>query len=93
MSRCASTPVVVGRVATQRLAALESKRSLQASGVLGRPVVTQVVALEKFYPAEGYHQNYFDRNGRQPYCQSVIRPKLTRLRKLFRDDLKPDAKN
>ncbi len=77
----------------QRDLAERYKAKLNQSRVFRNPVVTEITRFEKFYPAEGYHQNYFDRNGRQPYCQSVIRPKLTRLRKLFRDDLKPDAKN
>jgi peptide methionine sulfoxide reductase msrA/msrB len=47
---------------SQKLAALESKRALDASGVLGRPVVTEVVALEAFYPAEGYHQDFYKKN-------------------------------
>jgi peptide-methionine (S)-S-oxide reductase len=52
------------------------------------PIVTQVVQLESFYPAEGYHQNYFAKNPQQAYCQAVINPKLTKLRQRFAERLK-----
>jgi peptide-methionine (S)-S-oxide reductase len=45
--------------------------------------VTQVVPLETFYPAEGYHQNYFERTLYQPYCQIVIAPKVARVRQRY----------
>ena len=45
------------------------------------PVVTEIVALTKFYPAEDYHQDFFRKNPRQPYCQAVIVPKLLKLKK------------
>ena len=40
------------------------------------PIVTEIVPLTKFYAAEGYHQDYFRNNPRQPYCVMVVRPKL-----------------
>jgi len=55
---------------------------LNAAGIWnGRPIVTEVLPLEKFYPAEDYHQGYFRRNERQPYCQAIISPKLAKFRK------------
>jgi methionine-S-sulfoxide reductase len=45
------------------------------------PIVTEVKKLERFYPAEDYHQKYFERNPNQPYCRAVISPKLAKLRK------------
>ncbi len=51
------------------------------------PIVTQVVPLETFYPAEAYHQNYFRSNPSQAYCQAVINPKLAKLREHFADRL------
>lgn len=48
----------------------------------GNPVVTEVRALETFWPAEEYHRDYFTKNPTQPYCQVVIAPKLTKLKKL-----------
>jgi peptide-methionine (S)-S-oxide reductase len=52
------------------------------------PVVTQVVPFTVFYKAEGYHQNYFSRNGSVPYCKYVIQPELDKFRKAFADKLK-----
>ena len=52
---------------SQKRAALESKRALDASGVLGKPIVTEVVALEAFYPAEGYHQDFYKKNPSRYY--------------------------
>jgi peptide-methionine (S)-S-oxide reductase len=45
--------------------------------------VTTAEPLERFYPAERYHQDYYTRNGRQPYCQIVIAPKLAKFRQKF----------
>ena len=47
------------------------------------PIVTQVVDAAPFYPAEDYHQEYFARNGSQPYCQVVVAPKVAKFRKHF----------
>jgi peptide-methionine (S)-S-oxide reductase len=52
------------------------------------PIVTEVAAAAPFYPAEKYHQQYFDRNGGQPYCQFVVAPKVAKFRKEFVDRLK-----
>jgi len=45
------------------------------------PIVTEVTALDNFYAAEDYHQEYFARNPTQPYCQAVISPKVSKFRK------------
>jgi peptide-methionine (S)-S-oxide reductase len=63
-------------------------RQLDEAGVLGAPIVTQVVPLEKFYEAEGYHQDYAARNPRQPYIVYTSMPKVEKLRKHFGDRLK-----
>ncbi len=47
-------------------------------------IVTEISALQKFYPAEGYHQDYYQKNSSQPYCQVVIAPKLRKLESLFK---------
>jgi peptide-methionine (S)-S-oxide reductase len=52
------------------------------------PIVTEVTALDKFYPAEDYHQEYFAHNSFQPYCRTVIAPKVSKFRKQFVDRLK-----
>ncbi|MFA6245404.1 MAG: peptide-methionine (S)-S-oxide reductase MsrA [Mucilaginibacter sp.] len=56
------------------------------------PVVTQVVPFTVFYKAEGYHQNYFSKNGDVPYCKLVIQPELDKFRKAFANKLKTSKK-
>jgi peptide-methionine (S)-S-oxide reductase len=57
-------------------------------GVWRDPIVTEIADAASFYPAENYHQEYFERNGRQPYCQAVVAPKVAKFRKQFVDQLK-----
>ncbi|CAL2088532.1 peptide-methionine (S)-S-oxide reductase MsrA [Tenacibaculum sp. 190524A05c] len=52
------------------------------------PIVTEVSELPTFYPAEEYHQNYYANNKEQGYCNFVITPKISKLRKLYADKLK-----
>lgn len=52
------------------------------------PIVTELAEATTFYPAENYHQEYFERNGRQPYCQAVVAPKVAKFRKQYFDRLK-----
>jgi peptide-methionine (S)-S-oxide reductase len=54
-------------------------------------IVTEVLPAPRFWPAEAYHQEYFARNGRQPYCQIVVGPKVAKFREKFRRHLKDDA--
>lgn len=57
-----------------------AERSLAAvQKTLDRPIVTQLIPLPAFYPAEAYHHNYFRNHPEQAYCQAVIRPKLSKL--------------
>lgn len=51
-------------------------------------IVTELSELPTFYPAEDYHQNYYENNKEQGYCNFVITPKLTKVRKLYADKLK-----
>jgi len=53
--------------------------------------VTQIVPLDKFYKAEDYHQNFYDKNKSYPYCQIVINPKIQKLFEQFKEDVKEDA--
>ena len=62
----------------QKLAAEKSRQ--QAAWRFTSPIVTEIVPLKKFYPAEEYHQHYFAKNPNVPYCQVVIRPKLEKLK-------------
>jgi peptide-methionine (S)-S-oxide reductase len=73
----------------QRLAAEASIKKVQA--LWDGPVITEVVPLQQFYPAEDYLQNYYDSYPEEAYCQVVINPKLTKLREKFAARLKPEA--
>lgn len=64
---------------------------LEASGVWKDPIVTQVVPLEIFYPAEEYHQDYYRRNPEQAYCKLIVAPKVAKLRSLYSSKLKSRA--
>jgi len=73
----------------QRQKAEKYKAELNKSGAFDKPVVTEITPFTKFYPAEDYHQQYFEQNENQnPYCRIVIRPKLDKFRKIFKDKLK-----
>lgn len=72
----------------QKQLAEKYKQELDASGAFADPIVTLIEPLPKFYPAEDYHQNYFKLNGHQPYCSFVVRPKVEKFRKVFKDKLK-----
>jgi peptide-methionine (S)-S-oxide reductase len=61
---------------------------IEKEGLYAKPIVTQVSAATKFYPAEDYHQNYYNENATQGYCQMVIAPKLEKLRKYYKSKLK-----
>ncbi|MDT5157697.1 MAG: peptide-methionine (S)-S-oxide reductase [Acidobacteriota bacterium] len=61
---------------------------ITAAGIWDSPIVTEVVPLEVFYPAEDYHQNYFENNPSQPYCRAVVAPKVSKFRKHFLEKLK-----
>jgi peptide-methionine (S)-S-oxide reductase len=57
-------------------------------GLWSDPIVTEIAEAATFYPAERYHQEYFERNGGQPYCQIVVAPKVAKFRKQFVSQLK-----
>jgi peptide-methionine (S)-S-oxide reductase len=63
-------------------------KDLTQKQVWADPIVTEVVAADTFYPAEDYHQNYYNLNGAQPYCKIVIEPKVTKFRNYFKEKLK-----
>ncbi|MDB5068786.1 MAG: peptide methionine sulfoxide reductase [Chloroflexi bacterium] len=73
----------------QRVAAEASRDAVQS--LWPRPVVTEIVPLEVFHPAEEYHQDYYARNPDQGYCQAVINPKLAKLRQRFAARLRAGA--
>ena len=61
---------------------------LNKSGSWNNPIVTTLEPFVKFYAAEDYHQDYFNNNGGNPYCQMVVRPKVEKFEKVFKDKLK-----
>ncbi len=69
--------IILYRNEKQRLVAEKSK--LEAQNNFHNPIVTEIVPLKKFYPAEDYHQQYYDNNSNAGYCQVVITPKLEKL--------------
>jgi peptide-methionine (S)-S-oxide reductase len=71
----------------QKLEAEEFIRSLHDSSA-GRPIVTEVKPLDRFYEAEDYHREYFRKNPAAPYCQFVIDPKVAKLRHTLKEHLK-----
>jgi len=72
----------------QKKTAEELIKDLNAQKIWDRPIVTEVTKLDNFYMAEDYHQEYFARNPRQPYCQAVVAPKVAKFRKHFLERLK-----
>lgn len=72
----------------QKRLAEHYKQKLDESGAFRAPIVTEITAFREFFPAEDYHQNYFNLNPNQPYCQFVIQPKLDKFKKVFGHKLK-----
>lgn len=73
---------------SEQLAAVkEVIGELEREKVWGDPVVTEIAPFSVFYPAEGYHQDYFNKNPNQPYCAAIIAPKVSKLRKAYFDRL------
>jgi peptide-methionine (S)-S-oxide reductase len=72
----------------QKELAERSKQKLDASGLFDGPIVTEIVPFTAFYRAETHHQNYFVENAGRPYCRAFIRPKVDKVKKVFRDKLK-----
>lgn len=63
-------------------------RELEAEEVWDAPIVTEVVPLEAFYPAEPYHREFYRRNPMQPYCVAVVAPKVAKFRRKFTEKLR-----
>ncbi|MBT4774194.1 MAG: peptide-methionine (S)-S-oxide reductase MsrA [Crocinitomicaceae bacterium] len=72
----------------QRKIAEEYKVALNNSGVFNNPIVTEITKWINFFPAENYHQDYFELNGTEPYCQFVVRPKIEKFEKNFSNKLR-----
>lgn len=72
----------------QKEIAEKSLKETDASDLWPNPIVTEITALDVYYPAEDYHQNYFNENPYQPYCMMVINPKVKKFRASFGEWLK-----
>ncbi len=64
------------------------KKKIDESGAYDQPLVTEITPFQVFYPAEDYHQNYFNQNGEEPYCKYVIQPKVEKFKKVFEAKIK-----
>ena len=73
----------------QREAVIHMIAEFNAAHVFNAPIVTQINDAEIFYPAEGYHQYYFDKNPAQPYCMAVAAPKAAKIRAKYSGLIKP----
>lgn len=71
---------------SQKLAAEKAKKEIASH--YDKPVVTEITAFKKFYPAEDYHTDYFNLHGENPYCSSVVAPKVQKFRHKFAAKLK-----
>ena len=74
--------------ATQKQIAESIKNDLGHSGAYDAPIVTTFEPASVFYKAENYHQDYFNLNGTNPYCQMVVKPKVEKFKKVFSDRIK-----
>jgi len=64
---------------------------LNEEQAFGSPIVTEITSFGTFYPADDYHQEYYNNNGSEPYCRMVIKPKVDKVKKIFGDKLKSSA--
>ena len=80
--------VIFYHTPAQRETAEQVIRELTEARVWDSPVVTELAPLTVFYPAEDYHQDYFEKNPSQPYCRAVVAPKVVKFRRHFLEKLK-----
>lgn len=83
--------VVFCETPEQRTTTEDVIRTLGAGKLWASNIVTEVADRAPFYPAEAYHQDYFERNTRQPYCMMVVAPKVAKFRKAFAERLRRPA--
>jgi peptide-methionine (S)-S-oxide reductase len=77
----------------QKQEAEEVAAKLEAEKIWNHPLVTEIIPFTRFWPAEGYHQNYYNDNSDKGYCSLVIAPKLKKFKDKFRDKLRVDESN
>lgn len=80
--------VIFYHTPAQKEKAEHYKAELNKNGAYKDPIVTAIEPFKNFYSAENYHQNYYTSHGDQPYCRLVIRPKLEKFEKVFKDKIK-----
>jgi peptide-methionine (S)-S-oxide reductase len=80
--------VVFYHDADQKKIAEAYKARLEAEHIWDKPILTEIVPFTKFWPAENYHQNYYNNNTSKGYCTLVITPKIEKFQKIFKDRLK-----
>ena len=80
--------VIFTTSSSQRDVALAYIKQLNDTKTFNDPIVTEVTDQQVFYPAEDYHQNYYEQHGSQPYCAFVVRPKVEKFQKQFHDRLR-----
>ena len=76
----------------QKKIAEKIKKNIEDSKKYEDPVVTEIVPFTNFYKAENYHQNYYDNNKSASYCQIVIDPKIQKLMKNYKEEVKEEYK-
>jgi len=74
--------------AEQKQLAEKYKKELNEAKVYPNPIVTEIKPFTNYYPAEDYHQNYYNQNGSEGYCKFVIQPKVEKFEKVFKNKLK-----
>ncbi len=72
----------------QQTIAQQSLQEADTSTLYGSPIVTEIAPMGTFYPAEAYHQSYYNNNPNQPYCRAVIDPKVRKFKASYQDKLK-----
>lgn len=75
----------------QAEAAQQAKTAVDQSDLYADPIVTEIAPLTNFYPAEDYHNDYYNENPYQPYCMMVVGPKVNKFRKSYQHKLKGTA--
>ena len=83
--------VIFCQTPEQRATALSVIGELSSAGLWRDPIVTEIAGAAPFHAAESYHQEYFARNPRQPYCAAVVAPKVAKFRKHYTERLKRKA--
>jgi len=83
--------VVFCQTSEQRATAERVIGGLNARKLWSAPIVTEIADAVPFYSAETYHQDYFERNSRQPYCMAIVAPKVAKFRKSFAERLRARA--